>query len=129
MQNITITYSERYQPVAGATELVGFGNLNRIVEDILGTSEWLKNNFGDQSTTTLEIWMQTTFMTKYKPILGSGQQKKLEINNNALPTDLANDIEEKVVCHFNKVIDWSISWFNEWTERTGTTLKVCYPKC
>jgi hypothetical protein len=71
--------------------------------------------------------MQTTFLTKYKPILGSGRQRKLEINNYALPANLADDIEEKVVCHFDRVIDWSISWFNEWTKRTGTALKVCHP--
>ncbi|MCJ1422362.1 hypothetical protein MMC29_000242 [Sticta canariensis] len=122
--NITIIYSERYQPVASATELVGFGNLNKIVDDILSTSEWLKTTFGDQSTTTLEIWMQTTFLTKYKPILGSGQQKKLEINNHVLPANLADDIEEKVVHHFDRVIEWSIAWFNEWTKRTGITLKT-----
>ncbi|KAE9986994.1 hypothetical protein EG328_004126 [Venturia inaequalis] len=121
--NITIIYSERYQPVASATELVGFGNLNQIVDDILSTSEWLKTTFGNQSTTTLEIWMQTTFLTKYKPILGSGQQKKLEINNHVLPANLADDIEDKVVCHFDRVIEWSIAWFNEWTKRTGITLK------
>jgi len=71
--------------------------------------------------------MQTTFLTKYKPILGSGQQKKLKINNHALPSNSADDIEEKVVCHFDRVIDWGIGWFNEWTKRTGTTLKVCCP--
>jgi len=109
--------------------LVGFGNLNKIVDDILSTSEWLKTTFGDQSTTTLEIWMQTTFLTKYKPILGSGQQKKLEINNHVLPANLADDIEEKMVCHFDRVIEWSIAWFNEWTKRTGITLKVCRPDC
>jgi hypothetical protein len=109
--------------------LVGFGNLNRIVKDILSTLEWLKTTFGDQSTTTLEVWMQTTFLTKYKPILGSGQQKKLEINNNALPSNLADEIEEKVVGHFDRVIDWSIAWFNEWTKRTGITLKVCHTDC
>lgn len=37
--NITIIYSERYQPIASAIELVGFGNLNRIVGDILSTLE------------------------------------------------------------------------------------------
>jgi hypothetical protein len=68
--------------------------------------------------------MQTTFLTKYKPVLGSGQQRKLEINNHILPANLADDIEEKVVCHFDKVIEWSIGWFNEWTKRTGITLKV-----
>jgi hypothetical protein len=68
--------------------------------------------------------MQTTFLTKYKPILGSGQQKKLEINNNALPSNLADEIEEKVVCHFDRVIEWSVAWFNEWIKRTGITLKV-----
>ncbi|KAF2839911.1 hypothetical protein M501DRAFT_991901 [Patellaria atrata CBS 101060] len=121
--NITTAYSERYQPAASATELVGFGHLNRIVQDILGTSEWLKKTFGDQATTTLEIWMQTTFLTKYKPILGSGQQRKLEINNYALPANLADDIEEQVIDHFDRVINWSIRWFNEWTKRTGTALK------
>ncbi|KAF2761261.1 hypothetical protein EJ05DRAFT_497810 [Pseudovirgaria hyperparasitica] len=93
--NITIIYWERYQAAASATKLVGFGNLNKIVNDILRTSEWLKTTFGDQSTTTLEIWMQTTFLTKYKLILGSGQQNKLEINNYVLPSNLADDIEEK----------------------------------
>jgi hypothetical protein len=73
--------------------------------------------------------MQTTFLTKYKPILGSDQQKKLEINNYVLPTNLVDDIEEKVVCHFDRVIDWSLVWFNEWTKRTGTILKVCRPGC
>lgn len=108
---------------------MGFGNLNKIVGDILGTSEWLKTTFGAQSTTTLEVWMQTTFLTKYKPILGSGQQKKLEINNYVLPTNLVDKIEEKVVCHFDKVINWSISWFREWTKSTGKTLKVSCPEC
>lgn len=122
-----MVYSERYQATASATELVGFGNLNRIVEGILSASEWLKTTFGDQSTTTLELWMQTTFLTKYKPILGSGQQKRLEINNFTFPADLANEIEEKVVCHFDRVIDWSIGWFNEWTKRTGVPLKVSRP--
>jgi hypothetical protein len=75
--------------------LVGFGNLNKIVNDILSISEWLKTTFGDQSTTTLENWMQTNFLTKYKPILGSGQQKKLEISNHVLPANLADDIEER----------------------------------
>ena len=109
--------------------MVGFGNLNTIVEDILGRSEWLKTTFGDQSTTILSTWMQTTFLTKYKPVLGSGQQKKLEINNHVVPADLANDIEEKVVRHFDKVIDWSIAWFNEYTKRTGISLKVCHLDC
>ena len=108
---------------------MGFGHLNRIVEDILGTSEWLKATFGDQSTTILATWMQTTFLTKYKPVLGSGQQKKLEISKHVVPADLANDIEEKVLCHFDKVIDWSIAWFNEWTKRTGISLKVCHRDC
>jgi hypothetical protein len=71
--------------------------------------------------------MQTTFLTKYKPILGLGQQKKLKINNYILPASLADEIEKKVVRHFDRVIDWSIVWFNEWTKRTGTTLKVCRP--
>jgi hypothetical protein len=124
-QNITITYSERYQTVARAAELLGFGYLSRIV----GTSEWLETTFRDQSTTTFEIWMQTTFLTKFKPILCSGQQKKLEINNYVLPANLADDIEENVVYHFDRVVDWSIGWFNERTERTRTTLKVCRPDC
>ncbi|KAF1994149.1 hypothetical protein P154DRAFT_539797 [Amniculicola lignicola CBS 123094] len=49
----------------------------------------------NQSTTTLEIWIQTTFLTKYKPILGLGQQKKLEINNYVLLSNLADNIKEK----------------------------------
>ena len=73
--------------------------------------------------------MQTTFLTKYKPVLGSGQQKKLEINNYVLPVNLANDIEEKVVRHFDKVIDWSIAWFSEYTKCTGISLKVCHLDC
>ena len=73
--------------------------------------------------------MQTTFLTKYKPVLGSGQQKKLEINNYVLPANLATNIEEKVVRHFDKVIDWSIAWFNEYTKRTGISLKVCHLHC
>jgi len=94
-----------YHAVASATELVGLGNLNRIVDNILRTSEWLKTTFGNQFTTTLEIWMQMTFLTKYKPIFGSGQQKKLEINNHVLPANLADDIKEKVVYHFDRVIE------------------------
>jgi hypothetical protein len=43
---IMLVYSERYQAAAGATELVGFGNLNKIVEGILRPSEWLKTTFG-----------------------------------------------------------------------------------
>lgn len=82
-----------------------------------------ETTFGNQSTTTLEIWIQTTFLTKYKPILGLGQQKKLKINNHVLPANLADDIKEKVVYHFDRVIEWSIAWFNEWTRRTGITLK------
>jgi hypothetical protein len=69
--------------------------------------------------------MQTTFLTKYKPILGSGQQKKLEVNNHRLPTDLTDEIEESVVSHFDRAIEWSIKWSNEWTKRPGISLKVC----
>jgi hypothetical protein len=39
--------------------------------------------------------MQANFLTKYKPILGLGQQKKLEISNHVLPANLADDIEER----------------------------------
>jgi hypothetical protein len=103
---------------------VGFGKLNRIVDSILRPSEWLNTTFGNQSTTILDYWMQTTFMTTYKPILGSGQQHRLEIHNHTLPAELANEIEKKVLRHFDKVIDWSINWFNDWCKQTGNTLKV-----
>jgi hypothetical protein len=117
-------YSESYQAAAEATELVGFGNLNRIVESILSPSEWLKTTFGDHSTMILEMWMQTAFMKNYKPMLGSGKKNYLEINGCALPADLVDKIEEDVVLHFDKVIDWSIGWFEDWSRQTGIPLKV-----
>lgn len=46
-QNVGVLYSESYQPVAAATELFGFGLLNKIVEDILGPSKRLIEEFGD----------------------------------------------------------------------------------
>lgn len=73
--------------------------------------------------------MQTTFLTKYKPTLGSGQQRKLEINNHVLPAKLADEIEEKVVSHFDSIIDWSTAWFIKWTKCAGIALKVCDSKC
>jgi len=52
-QNLGIVLAEIGNHI---TELVGFGNLNRIVDGILSILEWLKTTFGDYSTTTLEIW-------------------------------------------------------------------------
>jgi len=119
-------YSESYQPVDGATALLGFGILNRIVEEILGHSKWLKTTFENQSTSILQIWMQTTFQTKYKPILGAGRQNELEIHNNKVPQDLANEIEEGVLRHFDKVIDFALYFFNTWSKKTGIDLKVSH---
>jgi len=85
-------YSEKYQAVASTTELVGFNDLDRLAEGILSASEWLRTAFGDRSTTILELWMQTTFLIRYKPILVSGQQKTHEINDCTFPADLANEI-------------------------------------
>jgi hypothetical protein len=76
---------------------------------------------------TLEIWMQMTFLIKYKLILGLGQQKKLKINNYILLANLTDNIKEKVVYYFNRVIKWSITWFNKWIKCTKITLKVCRP--
>jgi hypothetical protein len=70
-------YSESYQPVAAATELFGFGILNRIVAHILGPSKWLNEEFGDSCREYLQQWIQTDFLVTYKPILGGGQQHTL----------------------------------------------------
>lgn len=116
--------SESYQPVDGATALLGFGILNRIVEDILRPSEWLRTTFGNESASFLQQWMQTTFLTKYKPMLGGGRQNELEIHNKKVPEDLANRIEEAVLRHFDRVINVTLKFFNTWSETTGIELKV-----
>jgi hypothetical protein len=116
--------SESYQPIDGATALLGFGILNRIVENILEPSKWLKTTFGNESTSFLQQWMQTTFPTKYKPMLGAGRQSELEIYNKKVPKDLANEIEKAVLHHFDKVIDFALRFFNTWSKKTGRVLKV-----
>jgi hypothetical protein len=116
--------SEDYQSVDSSTELLGFGILNKIVEDILGPSEWLNTTFNNQSSTILQQWMETTFATNYKPILGSGQQHKLEIYNYKVPENLANEIERAVLRHFDKVIDFALNFFNTWSKKSGIGLKV-----
>jgi hypothetical protein len=117
-------HSESYQPVDNTTALLGFGILNKIVEDILGPSEWLKTTFGNQYRSFLQQWMQTTFLTRYKPILGSGRQNELEIHNNKIPEGLANEIEEAVLLHFDKVVNFALRFFNTWSNKTGINLKV-----
>jgi len=119
-----VVYSEDYQAVEGASELLGFGVLNEIVEGILKPSEWLKTTFGDESKAFLQQWMQTTFLTKYKAILGSGRQNSFEILNKKVPKDLGDKIEEAVVCHFDKVIAFALDFFNTWTKKNGIKLKV-----
>ena len=71
--------------------------------------------------------MEMTFRKKYKPKLGGGEENRIEIYNHTIPEDLATQIRDKTLLHFDKVVKWSLSFLEDWSKRTGFAIKVsCY---